>query len=156
MNTTILGLDKKKVEQLSAELNELLANFQIYYQNLRGLHWNIKGKSFFELHLKFEELYTDAQEKIDMVAERILTLEGKPLHTFEDYISNSTIKAVKNVHNADESIKIVLQNSMILLDNANKVNDIASESGDEGTVALISEIISSLEKQIWMLESSVE
>jgi starvation-inducible DNA-binding protein len=73
MNNTILGLDSEKVKNLNLNLNELLSNFQVYYQSLRGLHWNIKGKSFFELHLKFEELYTDAQEKIDMIAERILT-----------------------------------------------------------------------------------
>ncbi|HBI39575.1 MAG TPA: DNA starvation/stationary phase protection protein, partial [Tenacibaculum sp.] len=76
MAISILGLDKNKTDQLTKELNNLLANFQVYYQNVRGLHWNIKGKNFFELHLKFEELYTDAQEKVDLIAERILTLQG--------------------------------------------------------------------------------
>lgn len=142
--------------EIAKNLNLLLSNYQMYYQNLRSLHWNIKGRMFFMLHEKYEELYNASAEVIDEIAERILMLNETPLHTFEDYISNSTIKAVKNVHNADESIKIVLQNSMILLDNANKVNDIASDSGDEGTIALMSEIISSLEKQIWMLESSIE
>ena len=56
MNTTVLGLNREKVQDLTSSLNELLANFQVYYQNLRGLHCNIKGKSFFELHVKFEEL----------------------------------------------------------------------------------------------------
>lgn len=73
MKRTQLGLDPKQTEKLTTDLNLLLANFQVYYQNLRGLHWNIKGKNFFELHVKFEELYTDAQEKVDMIAERILT-----------------------------------------------------------------------------------
>ena len=86
MNTTVLGLDKEKSIELVKELNVLLANFQVYYQNVRGLHWNIKGKSFFELHVKFEELYTDSQLKVDLIAERILTLQGTPLHTFDDYI----------------------------------------------------------------------
>ena len=85
MNTTIIGLDKEMTKNLTSGLNRLLANFQLYYQNLRGLHWNIKGKSFFELHVKFEEFYTDSQEKIDFIAERILTLGGTPLHTFTDY-----------------------------------------------------------------------
>ena len=78
MNTMILGLNEKKINELAVDFNELLANFQIYYQNLRGLHWNIKGRSFFELYVKFEELYTDAQEKVDLIAERILTLQGMP------------------------------------------------------------------------------
>ena len=50
---------------MATKLNELLAGFQVYYQNLRGIHWNIKGKQFFELHLKFEELYTDANQRVD-------------------------------------------------------------------------------------------
>ena len=74
LKTTQIGLDSKQSEVLAAELNVLLANYQLYYQNTRGLHWNIKGKHFFELHVKFEEIYTDAQLKIDLIAERVLTL----------------------------------------------------------------------------------
>jgi len=84
MAKTIIGLDKEESNKLVGDLNVLLANFQLYYQNLRGLHWNIKGKNFFELHAKFEELYTDSQLKIDLIAERVLTLQGEPLHTFEE------------------------------------------------------------------------
>ena len=63
MKTNILGLPVKESEEISKDLNVLLANFQVYYQNLRGIHWNIRGKRFFELHLKFEELYNDTQLK---------------------------------------------------------------------------------------------
>ena len=71
METNILGLNKIKSEEITATLNLLLSSFQTYYQNLRGIHWNIKGKQFFELHVKFEELYTDANIKVDEIAERI-------------------------------------------------------------------------------------
>ncbi len=63
MKLNSIGLPSKEAEALAAELNVLLANFQIYYQNLKGLHWNIRGKRFFDLHLKFEELYNDSQLK---------------------------------------------------------------------------------------------
>ena len=92
-----LGLHTDKAHQLAGRLNALLANYQMFYQNLHGFHWNIEGNSFFELHTKFEELYTQANLSVDEIAERILTLEGTPLHTFEDYISNSTIKAAKGL-----------------------------------------------------------
>ena len=108
MNTMILGLNKEKINELAVDLNELLANFQIYYQNLRGLHWNIKGRSFFELHVKFEELYTDAQEKVDLIAERILTLQGMPLHTFEDYQTLATVPVGKNISKDIAAVKIVV------------------------------------------------
>jgi starvation-inducible DNA-binding protein len=77
----LIGIDKEKATELSQKLNQLLADYQLFYQNLRGLHWNIKGKEFFELHLKFEEYYNDAVVKVDEIAERILTLGGEPLHT---------------------------------------------------------------------------
>ena len=74
MKTNILGLPVKESELIIVELNVLLSNFQVYYQNLRGIHWNIRGKRFFDLHVKFEELYNDSQLKIDLIAERVLTL----------------------------------------------------------------------------------
>ena len=80
----LVGIDRKKAEKLVIELNVLLADYEVFYQNLRGLHWNIKGREFFELHEKFEELYKEAFEKIDEIAERVLTLEGEPLHTYTD------------------------------------------------------------------------
>ena len=67
-----LHLDEKKVESVVAALKQLLADYQIFYTNLRGFHWNVKGKGFFTLHAKYEELYNDAAEKIDEIAERIL------------------------------------------------------------------------------------
>jgi len=73
MKKNIIGLDAIKAKKLADLLNVLLANYQLFYINSRGFHWNIKGEKFFELHLKFEELYTDTQLKIDEIAERILT-----------------------------------------------------------------------------------
>ena len=68
MKLNSIGLDISKSKSLSKDLNQLLANFQRYYQSLRGIHWNIKGKRFFDLHVKFEELYTDANIKVDEIA----------------------------------------------------------------------------------------
>ena len=109
MNKNILGLEKADSKESVEKLNGLLANFQIYYQNLRGLHWNIKGKNFFDLHVKFEELYTDSQVKIDEIAERILTLQGKPLHTFTDYIANSSVPVGKDISQDVEADDSILQ-----------------------------------------------
>ncbi len=65
MKTNLIGLDKEQSLKLAEALNSLLANYQVFYMNTRGYHWNIKGKEFFELHAKFEEIYTDLQTKID-------------------------------------------------------------------------------------------
>jgi starvation-inducible DNA-binding protein len=77
-----IGLNDTEAKKLAEKLSELLANYSIFYQNTRGFHWNIKGEKFFELHLKFEELYNDLLIKIDEVAERILTLGFSPAHNY--------------------------------------------------------------------------
>ena len=153
MSATILGLDREKVQNLTTNLNDLLANFQVYYQNLRGLHWNIKGKSFFELHVKFEELYTDSQEKIDMIAERILTLEGTPLHTFEDYTELAKVPVGRNVSNDTESVQLIVTSLTTLLAIERAILSQSDEADDEGTNSMMSDFISEQEKTVWMLKA---
>lgn len=145
-----IGLDKKKAEKLSAKLNALLADYMLFYQNTRGLHWNIKGEKFFELHLKFEELYTNLLLKVDEVAERILTLGATPLHTFEDYIRSSSLKSGKNVSSPGEAVKLILDSLQTLLIKQRELLDISSEANDEGTNALMSDYIREQEKFVWM------
>ena len=135
------------------ELNGLLANFQIYYQNLRGLHWNIKGKNFFELHVKFEEFYTDSQIKIDEIAERILTLQGKPLHTFTDYISNASVPVGKDISNDVEGVELVVNSLSELLKIERVILESSDKADDEGTNSMMSDFIAEQEKTIWMLNS---
>ncbi|WP_088322804.1 Dps family protein [Polaribacter tangerinus] len=153
MSTSILGLDKKESANLVDSLNGLLSNFQIYYQSLRGLHWNIKGKNFFELHLKFEEFYTDSQVKIDEIAERILTLQGKPLHTFTDYINNATVPVGKNISNDVEGVELVVNSLSELLKIERTILHLSDEANDEGTNSMMSDFIAEQEKTIWMLNS---
>tara|TARA_R110001583_G_scaffold4351_4_gene25255 strand:- start:16514 stop:16984 length:471 start_codon:yes stop_codon:yes gene_type:complete len=153
MNTTIIGLNQEATEKLVTNLNGLLSNFQVYYQNLRGLHWNIKGKSFFELHVKFEEFYTDSQEKIDMIAERILTLGGTPLHTFEEYSAISKVKVGKNITNDVESVKLVVNSLSELLKIERELLNQSDEANDEGTNSMMSDFIAEQEKTIWMLNA---
>jgi len=153
MNKSILGLDKSKSANLVDNLNGLLANFQMYYQSLRGLHWNIKGKNFFELHVKFEEFYTDSQVKIDDIAERILTLQGKPMHTFTDYINNASVPVGRNISNDVAGVELVVNSLSELLIIEREILNLSDEAGDEGTNSMMSDFIAAQEKTIWMLNS---
>ena len=131
----------------------MLANYQLYYQNLRGFHWNIKGDAFFTLHLKFEELYGDAVLKIDEIAERVLTLGGTPLHTYTDYLKHSTIKEAANVTDGEGTVGTTLSNLKTLLELERNILSLAGEANDEGTDALMSGYISAQEKTVWMLSA---
>ncbi|MFV0531356.1 MAG: Dps family protein [Flavobacteriales bacterium] len=148
-----IGLNPTKSKKLADELNELLANFQIYYQNLRGLHWNIQGENFFELHVKFEELYNDTQEKIDLVAERILTLGKTPLHTFEDYQNLAKIPVGKNIKEDRASLELIVNSLAILLEKERHILNLSDEADDEGTNSMMSDFISEQEKLVWMFSA---
>jgi starvation-inducible DNA-binding protein len=153
MSKNYIGLDKEQTKELSVKLNDLLANYQIFYMNVRGFHWNIKGGNFFELHQKFEEMYDDLLLKIDEVAERILTLEHDPLHSYSVYIKQSEIKEVQDLSDGKEAVKHILDSFAIILEKQRDILKLAGESNDEGTVALMSEYISEQEKTTWMYRS---
>lgn len=156
MKTNILGLPVKESQLIVNELNLLLSNFQVYYQNLRGIHWNIKGKRFFDLHIKFEELYNDSQLKIDLIAERVLTLGGTPLHTFEDYIDNNQLVVGKNISKDEKAIHLIVDSLSHLLKIEREIINKTGEINDEGTNAMMSDFISEQEKTIWMMQAWLE
>lgn len=153
MELNSIGLNAEKSKALSNDLNVLLANFQRYYQNLRGIHWNIKGKRFFDLHVKFEELYDDANMKVDQVAERILTLEGVPLHTFEDYMTKGTVPVGKNITKDEDAIRLIVDSLTELLLLERQILDKAGDANDEGTSSIMSDFISEQEKTVWMMKA---
>jgi starvation-inducible DNA-binding protein len=153
MKLNSIGLDADKAKSISMDLNVLLANFQRYYQNLRGIHWNIKGKRFFDLHVKFEELYNDANMKVDMIAERVLTLGGVPFHTYEDYINNSMVPVGKNITKDEEAIQLIVDSLKELLLIERKILNTSDDAQDEGTNSMMSDFITEQEKTVWMMKA---
>lgn len=146
-----IHLDEQKMEKIVESLQELLANYQIYYTNLRGFHWNITGQQFFRLHEKFEELYDDVSGKIDDIAERILALSGVPKNSFKDYLALSSIKDVSSCSCADDSVKIVLENISVLIEKEKAILAMANEASDDSTASMMSDYIREQEKLVWML-----
>lgn len=149
-NLSPIGLDVKQASALANKLNELLCNYQLFYINTRGFHWNIKGEKFFELHLKFEELYTDAQLKIDEIAERILTLGHTPIHSYAEYLKTSSIKEQKNITDGKKAIALVVNAFTTLIHLERTLLDLSAAANDEGTNALMSDYIRQQEKLVWM------
>ncbi len=156
MKLNTLGLSVKESEVIVGDLNVLLSNYQIYYQNLRGLHWNIRGRRFFDLHVKFEELYNDSQLKVDLIAERVLTLGGTPLHTFEDYIANNKLTVGKNISVDEKAVNLIVTSLSGLLELEREILKKAGDNNDEGTNAMMSDFIVEQEKTIWMMKAWLE
>lgn len=144
-------LQQEYTFEIAQDLNTLLADFQIHYMNLRGLHWNIKGEKFFVLHEKFEELYEAASNTVDELAERVLSLGHSPLHTFSKYLDNSELQIIEDVSDANQGILALVANLKSLLRKERYILAKSSEVADESTSNILSDLISGQEKLIWML-----
>jgi starvation-inducible DNA-binding protein len=104
-----LGYREEESEKIVGSLNKLLANYHVHYQKLRNFHWNVTGGDFFDLHDKFEELYNEALENIDLVAERIRVFGMTPYSLITDYLENSDIKEVGTNLSSKEMVDEVLR-----------------------------------------------
>ncbi len=153
MTTNAIGLDQKKAKALADKLNILLANYSIFYQNTRGYHWNIKGEKFFELHLKFEELYNDLLLKIDEVAERILTLGHTPEYNYSYYNKISSVKESPKVTDGVKAVEHILDAFKTIILLQREILTISADANDEGSNALMSDYIRFQEKLVWMYSS---
>ena len=149
-NLNRIGLETEKCKELAEYIHDLLANYSIFYQNTRGYHWNISGDKFFELHLKFEELYNDLFVKIDEVAERILTLGYAPRHKFSDYLKQADIRESNEGSDGKKAIEEILSAFQILLVKQRRILDMSADINDEGTNAQMSDYIREQEKLVWM------
>lgn len=143
------NIKKKTVDSL----NILLADYHLYYQKLRNFHWNVTGRNFFELHLKFEELYEDAKLKIDEIAERILTLRAKPVSNYSVFLEKSSIKEASSDLSDKEMVTSILEDHDIILKQLKLVTKEAEKAEDDGTLDITGTYIADLEKTSWMLDA---
>ncbi len=150
---TFLRINKTEIEPLIQELNELLANYHIYYQNLRNFHWNVTGPHFFELHRQFELAYNESKIHIDEIAERILMLGFRPVSKWSEYIYISEIKEPTDVYSAEEMMTCTLQDTRQLIYKLNLAIDQAEKAHDQGTADLLTGFLKAFEKRNWQYQA---
>ena len=146
-----LNLNENKVANVVAALQNLLADLQVYYTNLRGFHWEIKGRGFFVLHEKFESMYDDAAAKVDEIAERILTLGGTPENKFSEYLKVARVAEVSGVSSRREAVENILATYKHFIAEERKLIELAEEANDVVTADLLTGYLKEQEKMIWML-----
>lgn len=139
--------------QLQEAVNKQVANWTVLFTKLHNFHWYVKGPHFFVLHEKFEELYNEAAEYIDDLAERLLALEGAPIATLTEILETATVKEAKGGESADEMVKVIVDDFQVLIDELKVGMDLAAEAGDETTGDMLLAVHQSLEKHNWMLRA---
>ncbi len=148
-----LGFSQEETEDVISALNLLLANMNVYSQKLRNFHWNVTGDNFFDLHAKFEELYTISFENIDQVAERIRIFGHTPISNLKDYLETSQVEEAGTTLSSGEMVAEILLDMETVESFLVDVVDVAAEIGDVGTMDLINKMVRQIEKEHWMLSA---
>lgn len=143
------------MDNILNDLNTFLCDLNVFYRKLQNYHWNIKGKDFFVIHGKLEEYYNEINEQIDEIAEHILSVDGQPLGTLNDYIQNTNIEEAKNEKiTSDVVFKELKVGFATLLSDAIKIKEQADENSEYKTSAMMDGFIENYTKTLWMLKQS--
>lgn len=140
-------------EALNKELNKQVANWSVMYTKLHNFHWYVKGNQFFTLHAKFEELYNEATLHMDEIAERLLTLGGKPVATLKEHLELSDVKEAMGNESTEEMVDAVAKDFATIMKSLKKGMDEAAKDGDDMTEDVLNAVYQSIEKHQWMLNA---
>ncbi|MBS4212635.1 DNA starvation/stationary phase protection protein [Bacillus sp. FJAT-49825] len=144
---------KDKTTRLSDTMNKQVANFSVLYMKLHHYHWYVKGENFFTLHVKFEELYNEAAQHVDTIAERMLALGAKPASTLEETLKRASIKEAMDEESANDMVQTLVDDVTTICSELSEGITMAEDQEDEPTADLFTEIRASLEKHGWMLRA---
>ncbi|MGQ9425526.1 Dps family protein [Gilvimarinus sp. F26214L] len=148
-----MGMDKEQREAVAEGLKRLLADSYTLYLQTHNFHWNVTGPLFRQLHLMFEEHYTELATAVDDVAERIRTLDVHAPGTYKAFAELSSIKEVEGVPAAEKMLEILTHGHEAVVQTCRQVLKTAQDADDESTVALVSDRMRVHEKTAWMLRS---
>lgn len=157
MNTDInIGITQESREQVANSLAKLLADSYTLYLQTHNFHWNVVGPKFRELHLMFEEQYTELATAVDEIAERIRTLGVAAPGTYKAFSALSNIEEVDGVPEASDMVAILVKSNETVVRTARSALGVAQDADDESSAALISDRLRIHEKTAWMLRSLLE
>ena len=154
MTAIDIGIDAQDREKIAHGLKRLLADSYTLYLQTHNFHWNVTGPQFRELHLMFEEHYTELAVAVDDIAERIRTLDVPAPGTYKEFTQLSAIKEVDGVPSSDEMVDLLTKGHEQVVKTAREVLKLAQDGDDESTAALVSDRMRVHEKTSWMLRAT--
>lgn len=154
MHMIDIGINEADRVSIAQGLKLLLADSYTLYLQTHNFHWNVTGPQFRELHLMFEEHYTELAVAVDEIAERIRTLGVAAPGTYKAFAELSSIAEVEGVPSAAEMVGILTKSHEQVVKTCREVLSTAQAADDESTAALVSDRMRIHEKTAWMLRAT--
>ena len=145
MTNIDIGIDAEDRVKIAEGLKRLLADSYTLYLQTHNFHWNVSGPQFRELHLMFEEHYTELAIAVDDIAERIRTLDVAAPGTYKEFSRLSSI---------EEMLDLLTKGHEQVVKTSRDVLKLAQSADDESTAALVSDRMRIHEKTSWMLRAT--
>jgi len=153
MTSIDIGISEEDRVSVAAKLKVLLATSYTLYLQTHNFHWNVTGSQFRELHLMFEEHYTELAVAVDDIAERIRTLDVVAPGTYKAFAELSKISEVDGIPSSKMMVNILMQGHEQIIKVCREVIKLAQDADDESTIALASDRMRIHEKTAWMLRA---
>ncbi len=153
MSKIDIGINKADRTEVAEGLKRLLADSYTLYLQTHNFHWNVEGPRFRELHLMFEEHYTELAVAVDDIAERIRTLDVAAPGTYKEFARLSSIDEVDGVPDAKQMVDLLTHGHEQVVKTCRDVLKLANDADDESTAAMASDRMRIHEKTAWMLRA---
>ena len=153
MSKIDIGINKADRTEVAEGLKRLLADSYTPYLQTHNFHWNVEGPRFRELHLMFEEHYTELAVAVDDIAERIRTLDVAAPGTYKEFARLSSIEEVDGVPDAKQMVDLLTHGHEQVVKTCRDVLKLANDADDESTSAMASDRMRIHEKTAWMLRA---
>ena len=145
--------DMSQQQDVVKELNQQVANWTVAYTKLHNFHWYVKGPNFFSLHTKFEELYNEASQYVDDLAERILAIGGNPVGTLKESLEISIVDEAGKNYSAEEMVEELSKDFSKISKQLEQAIEVAGSASDDVSEDMFIGMQTSVDKHNWMLQS---
>lgn len=137
-------------QTVADRMNDLLSDYNIFYQNVKGFHWNFKGSDYFDFHQKFEDLHEKLNLDINKLAEQISLIGYEPLHSYSDYLKNSIHKEITGPNTNGECLTNVIEGLKSLIFSSTMAAIEAEDAEEMNTEKILRQFAFELENELWV------
>ncbi|MBK5280291.1 MAG: DNA starvation/stationary phase protection protein [Bacteroidia bacterium] len=148
-----IGITEKNLHQSIEMLSVILADEMTLYIKTRKFHWNVSGESFMELHKLFQGQYTELEENIDLIAERISKLGGKAIGTMKEYAKLTRLKEAPGKYPPQTEMmnELLSDHELIIKEVRDDIEKMDDKNKDAGTIDFLTGVMQAHETTAWIL-----
>lgn len=146
-----------KFEQTKEVLNQLVADLSQFSVVIHQTHWYMRGPEFLTLHPLMDEFMDEINDQLDVISERLITLDGAPYSTLQEFADHTGIEDEIGTYERTipERMEKLVEGYRYLADLYQKGIEVSGDEGDDSTQDIFIANKTDIEKKIWMVQAKL-